>query len=125
MEKTYKNAAKSGLSAKLPEIETFENQFKNYKITISIPEFTSLCPKTENPDFGLITIEYQPDNHVIELKSLKIYIQSYRNLPVFYENAVNLILKDIVKACKPVWAKVKGEFKPRGGISSTIEASYP
>ncbi|MCL5674617.1 MAG: preQ(1) synthase [Candidatus Omnitrophica bacterium] len=125
MEKTYKDAAKSGLSARLPEIETFENQFKNYKITISIPEFTSLCPKTGNPDFGSIIIEYQPDKRTIELKSLKTYIQSYRNLPIFYENSINLILRDILKACKPVWVKVKGEFKPRGGISSVIEACYP
>jgi 7-cyano-7-deazaguanine reductase len=125
MEKTYKNSAKEGLDIKLPEIETFKNQFKNYKITISIPEFTSICPKTGNPDFGTITIEYQPDKDIIELKSLKIYIQSYRDLPIFYENSVNLILKDIVKFCKPVWIKVKGEFRPRGGISSVVEASYP
>ncbi len=125
MKKTYNDFAKSGLTVKLPEIEIFKNQFKNYKITISIPEFTSLCPKTGNPDFGVLTIEYQPDKYVIELKSLKIYIQAYRNLPIFYENSVNVILKDIVKFCKPVWIKVKGEFKPRGGISSIIEASYP
>ncbi len=125
MEKTYKNSAKEGLDIKLPEIETFKNQFKNYKITISIPEFTSICPKTGNPDFGTITIEYQPDKDIIELKSLKIYIQSYRDLPIFYENSVNLILKDIVKFCKPVWIKVKGEFRPRGGISAVVEASYP
>ena len=125
MEKGYKEYSKSGLDAKLPEIECFENNFKNYKITIIIPEYTSLCPKTGQPDFGTITIEYEPDKWIIELKSLKFYIQAYRNLGIFYENAVNRILRDIVKTCKPKWIKVKGEFNPRGGIKSIVEAKYP
>lgn len=123
--KNYKDVAKEGLDAELPEIECFENQFPSYTITIIIPEYTSLCPKTGQPDFGTITIEYQPDKWVIELKSLKLYIQAYRNLGIFYENAVNRILRDIVKAAKPKWVKVKGEFNPRGGIKSIIEAKYP
>ena len=106
MKKEYKEYSKSGLDAKLPEIECFRNNFKNYTITIIIPEYTSLCPKTGQPDFGTITIEYEPDKWIIELKSLKFYIQAYRNLGIFYENAVNRILKDIVKACKPKWIKV-------------------
>lgn len=121
----YKDYAKKGLDEKLPPIECFENQFENYTITIVIPEYTSLCPKTGQPDFGTITIEYQPDKWVIELKSLKFYIQAYRNIGIFYENAVNRILQDIVKAVKPKWIKVKGEFNPRGGIKSIIEAKYP
>ena len=125
MNSEYREFAKKGLDAELPEIECFENQFKSYTITIIIPEYTSLCPKTGQPDFGTITIEYEPDKWVIELKSLKFYIQAYRNLGIFYENAVNRILHDIVKACKPKWVKVKGEFNPRGGIRSVIEAKYP
>ncbi len=121
----YKEFAKAGLDVELPKIECFENQFTSYTITIIIPEYTSLCPKTGQPDFGTITIEYEPDKFVIELKSLKIYIQSYRNIGIFYENAVNKILQDIVKAIKPKWIKVKGEFNPRGGIKSIIEAKYP
>ncbi|HOK57200.1 MAG TPA: preQ(1) synthase [bacterium] len=123
--KNYKDVAKEGLDAELPEIECFENQFPSYTITIIIPEYTSLCPKTGQPDFGTITIEYEPDKKVIELKSLKIYIQAYRNLGIFYENAVNRILRDIVKAVNPKWVRVKGEFNPRGGIKSIIEAKYP
>ncbi|MCM8804943.1 MAG: preQ(1) synthase [Candidatus Omnitrophica bacterium] len=123
--KNYKDVAKEGLDVKLPEIESFENQFPSYIITIIIPEYTSLCPKTGNPDFGTITIEYEPDKKVIELKSLKLYIQAYRNIGIFYENAVNRILRDIVKAIEPKWIKVKGEFNPRGGIKSIVEAKYP
>ena len=121
----YKDVAKKGLDVKLPNIECFENQFRKYKITIVIPEYTSVCPKTGQPDFGTITIEYEPDKYVIELKSLKIYIQAYRNVGIFYENAVNRVLNDIVKAAKPVWVKVRGEFNPRGGIKSIVEAVYP
>ena len=117
--------AKAGLKAKLPEIETFPNQFPDYEITIEIPEYTSVCPKTGLPDFGIITIWYIPDKKVMELKSLKMYILAYRNLGIFYENAVNRILEDVVKACQPKKALVRGEFTPRGGLSSTVEARYP
>ncbi len=125
MIKNYKDLSTAGLDAKLPEIEWFKNVHKNYTITIIIPEYTSVCPKTGNPDFGKITIQYQPKDRIIELKSLKEYIFAYRNLGIFYENAVNRILKDIVAAIKPVWISVKGEFTPRGGISSIIEAHWP
>ncbi|MBC7361911.1 MAG: NADPH-dependent 7-cyano-7-deazaguanine reductase QueF [Candidatus Aminicenantes bacterium] len=117
--------AKAGLKARLPEIQTFPNQFPDYEITIEIPEYTSVCPKTGLPDFGKITIWYVPDKQVIELKSLKMYILAYRNLGIFYENAVNRILEDVVKACRPKKALVRGEFTPRGGIKSTVEARYP
>ena len=121
----YKEFEKAGLDAKLPELECFKNQFRSYTITIVIPEYTSLCPKTGQPDFGTLTIEYEPDKFVLELKSLKTYIQSYRNLGIFYENAVNRIKKDIVSACKPKWLRIKGEFNPRGGIKSIVETTYP
>jgi 7-cyano-7-deazaguanine reductase len=117
--------AKAGLRKKLPSIETFPNQFPDYEIKIEIPEFTSVCPKTSLPDFGVLTIRYTPDKYCLELKSLKMYLLEYRNLGIYYENAVNRILEDIVKACHPVRAAVAGEFSPRGGIMSTVEAHYP
>ncbi len=117
--------ARAGLKAKLPVIETFPNQFPDYEIKIEIPEFTSICPKTGLPDFGVITIRYCPKARCLELKSLKDYVLAYRNLGIFYENAVNRILADIIKASRPVWAIVTGEFNPRGGIRSIVEARYP
>ena len=117
--------ARAGIDTPLPEIECFENQFRNYEITISIPEFTSICPRSGLPDFGTITIRYVPDKWCAELKSLKMYILAYRNLGIFYENAVNRILRDFAKATKPVRAQVVGEFNVRGGMKSTIEVSYP
>ena len=116
--------AKSGIRAKLPAIECWENQFPAYEIDIAIPEYTAICPKTGLPDFGTIHIHYVPDQWCLELKSLKEYINAYRNLGIFYENAVNRILRDLVAACKPVSMRVRGEFTPRGGIHSTIEAVY-
>ena len=117
--------AAAGIDAPLPLIETWPNQFPHYEIEIAVPEFTSVCPKTGLPDFGTITIRYTPDKLCLELKSLKMYTLEYRNLGIFYENAVNRILQDIVKACRPVWAKVTGTFTARGGLSSKIEARYP
>ena len=117
--------AKAGLRSKLPPLETFPNQFPDYEIKIESPEFTSICPKTGLPDFGVIFISYVPDKRCLELKSLKLYLLAYRNLGIFYENAVNRILEDIVKACKPVKASVIGEFNPRGGLVSTVEVHYP
>ena len=125
MPREYKDAARAGLRATLPAIETFPNQFPDYKITIEIPEFTSVCPKTGLPDFGILTLAYVPQKACLELKSLKLYLLAYRNLGIFYENAVNRILEDVVAACKPVRATVVGDFNSRGGISSIIEANYP
>jgi 7-cyano-7-deazaguanine reductase len=123
-EYTDKHAC-SGIDTLLPKIECFENQFRSYEITVSIPEFTSVCPRTGLPDFGTITIRYTPNKWCVELKSLKMYILAYRNLGIFYENAVNRILRDFVKASKPIQAVVTGEFNVRGGMKSTIEAFYP
>jgi 7-cyano-7-deazaguanine reductase len=124
--RTYTEAhARSGINTPLPKIECFENQFKNYEITVSIPEFTSVCPRTGLPDFGNITIRYIPNHWCAELKSLKMYTLAYRNLGIFYENAVNRILRDFAKAVKPVRAVVIGEFNTRGGMRSVIEAAYP
>jgi len=117
--------AKSGITAPLPDIETFPNQYKGYEITIEIPEYTAICPKTGLADFGTITLHYMPDKHCLELKSLKMYIHAYRNVGIFYENSVNRILQDVIKACRPVRATVTGTFAARGGIRSVIEARFP
>lgn len=117
--------AKSGITVELPGIECWTNQFPSYEISIAMPEFTSICPKTGLPDFGTITIRYRPDKLCLELKSLKGYFLAYRNLGIFYENAVNRILRDIVNACQPVSATVTGEFSTRGGMRAVIEAQYP
>ncbi len=117
--------ARAGLRTKLPEIETFPNHFRGYEIRIEVPEFTSVCPKTGLPDFGTLVLRYVPRARCLELKSLKDYILAYRNLGIFNENAVNRVLNDVVKACRPVRASVTGDFNPRGGIKSVIEARYP
>jgi 7-cyano-7-deazaguanine reductase len=116
--------ANAGIDADLPEIETWPNRFPNYEIEISVPEFTSVCPKTGLPDTGTITIRYVPDRLCLELKSLKMYTLAYRNLGIFQENVVNCFLRDIVKACLPVRASVTGEFASRGGLSSRMVASF-
>ncbi|MGE0473892.1 MAG: preQ(1) synthase [Nitrospirales bacterium] len=117
--------AQSGIADKLPRIETWPNQYPGYEITIEIPEYTAICPKTGLPDFGTIRLTYVPNQSCLELKSLKMYIHAYRNLGIFYENAVNRILSDIAKACRPVSATVTGEFTARGGLRSVIKAHYP
>jgi 7-cyano-7-deazaguanine reductase len=116
--------AKSGIDAPLPAIECWENQYPGYTIEIEIPEYTAICPKTGLPDFGTIYITYVPDRLCLELKSLKEYINAFRNLGIFYENAVNRILRDLSAACKPVSMTIRGVFTPRGGIQSRIEAHY-
>jgi 7-cyano-7-deazaguanine reductase len=117
--------AKSGLDAAFPTIETWPNQFPRYEIVIEIPEFTSVCPKTGLPDFGILAIRYMPDKDCLELRSLKEYLFTYRDLGIFQENIVNRVLEDVVRAAKPVWAVVRGEFRPRGGISTVVEARWP
>lgn len=126
MKSSYtKSHAKSGLDAKFPKIDTFQSQFKDYEITIVEPEFTSVCPKTNLPDFGTITIKYIPNKLCVELKSLKMYFNSYRNVGIFMENSVNRILEDFISACKPKSAKIIGDFNPRGGIKTVVEAKWP
>jgi len=114
------------MSKKLKLLDTFKNEFhkRDYTIIHSAPEFTSLCPKTGQPDFAKITVEYVPDKLCIELKSLKIYFNSYRNDGLFFESAANKILDDLVAVCKPRYMLITAEFNVRGGISSVIEAEY-
>ena len=107
-------------------LETFPNQFPDraYEIEITCPEFTAVCPKTGQPDFGTIVITYVPASTCIELKSLKLYLQEFRNRGIFYEHSINSILDDLVRACEPRTMTVVGQFTPRGGISSRITARY-
>ena len=125
MKRQYTDAhASAGVNAELPDIETWPNQYPGYEIEISMPEFTSVCPKTGLPDHGDLTLRYVPDKLCLELKSLKMYTLAYRNLGIFQENVVNRFLRDVVKAVKPVSATVIGDFSPRGGISTRITASW-
>jgi 7-cyano-7-deazaguanine reductase len=111
---------------KVAELETFDNPHpgRDYVIRHVAPEFTSVCPKTGQPDFGTIEIEYVADRLCVELKSLKFYLQGYRNVGVFYEDVVNRILDDLVAALKPRRMTVTGKFTPRGGIHSVVTAKY-
>lgn len=108
------------------ELQTFPNPEpgRDYVIHHVCPEFTSLCPITGQPDFATIYITYIPDNRCIELKSLKLYLWSYRNEGAFFEKVTNQILDDLVRACQPRWMKVVGRFNVRGGIRSTVIAEY-
>jgi len=107
-------------------IETFPNPHpkRDYLIQHFAPEFTSVCPKTGQPDFGTIEIEYVADKQCMELKSLKYYLQGYRNVGAFYEDLVNRILDDLVAACRPRRMKVTGRFTPRGGMHSVVTVEY-
>lgn len=107
-------------------LDTFENQYpdRDYTIEIQCPEFTSVCPKTGQPDFGTITILYCPNKLCVELKSLKFYLQAYRNEGIFYENVTNRILDDLVAVLQPRWMKIIADFRPRGGITTRVTAQY-
>jgi len=108
-------------------METIENKYRerDYEVTIRFPEFTCLCPKTSQPDFAEIIITYTPDELLIELKSLKLYLNAYRNEGIFHEEAANRILDDIIQAVCPKKVVVTGKFHVRGGIYTTVTAAYP
>jgi 7-cyano-7-deazaguanine reductase len=107
-------------------LETFENQFPNrdYEIETICPEFTSVCPKTGQPDFGTLTITYVPDKLCYELKSLKLYLQQFRNHGAFYEHVTNLILDDLVAVTQPRRLKIVAAFTPRGGLRTNVTVEY-
>ena len=107
-------------------LETFENQFpgRDYSIEIVCPEFTSVCPKTGQPDFGTLTITYTPDRKCVELKSLKLYLQGFRNEGIFYEHVTNRILDDLVAALAPRRLTLVASFTPRGGISTSVTVTH-
>ena len=108
------------------DLETFPNPSpgRDYSIEIVCPEFTSICPVTGQPDFGTISFTYTPDKTCVELKSLKLYLQTFRNQGIFYEAATNRILDDFVRACSPRRCRVTGAFTPRGGITTTVTCVY-
>ena len=108
------------------QLETFPNPSpgRDYTIEIVCPEFTSVCPKTGQPDFGTVTYTYTPGVKCVELKSLKLYLQRFRNLGIFYEAVVNRLLDDFVAACRPVRCQVVGAFTPRGGITTKVVCRY-
>ena len=97
---------------------------RDYEVNITIPEFTCICPRTGQPDFATIRIRYIPDQHLVELKSLKLYIWSYRNEGAFHEDVTNRILNDFAAAAKPRWLEVVGDFNMRGGIKTRVQATY-
>jgi len=107
-------------------LETFDNQYpgRDYNIHIVCPEFTSVCPKTGQPDYGTLTIDYIPRAKCVELKSLKMYLQQYRNIGIFYETATNRILDDLVAALKPRKITLSAAFNARGGITTTVTANF-
>ena len=107
-------------------LETFHNTYpqRDYLIEIVCPEFTSVCPKTGQPDFGTLTLRYIPNERCVELKSLKLYLQQFRNQGIFYENVTNRILDDLVSLLSPRWLKLTAAFTPRGGISTTVTVEW-
>ncbi len=107
-------------------LEIFENPYpdRDYEIKVICPEFTSLCPQTGQPDFGTLTITYVPDKLCFELKSLKLYMQQYRDYGAFYESVTNHILDDLVAITKPRWMNILGEFTPRGGIRTSVSVRH-
>lgn len=123
---SYEGLQKNIRGLKTPKIEVWKNEYpdKIYTISLEIPEFTCICPKTGLPDFAAIRIEYSPDKHCIELKSFKMYTIFYRNLGIFHEHVINKMLDDFTAACKPRRVKITGEFNPRGGIKTTVTREY-
>ena len=111
------------LNAKLMAVE---NKYANrdYEINITLPEFTCLCPMTGYPDFAIIHVNYIPDQTIVELKSLKLYINQYRDKEIFHEEAVNKILDNLVALCQPRWMEVIGDFNPRGNVKTIVKAEH-
>ncbi|MFA5157199.1 MAG: preQ(1) synthase [Candidatus Omnitrophota bacterium] len=123
---SYEGLQKNVRVLKTPKIEVWENQYpdKAYTITLDIPEFTCICPKTGLPDFAVITIVYSPRKYCIELKSFKMYTIFFRDIGIFHEHLVNKMLEDFVKVCQPRSAKITAVFNPRGGITTTVSSEY-
>ena len=117
-------AGKKNKPSKILETFPNKNRGRNYVVTLHADEFTCLCPATGQPDFAKLKIEYIPGEKIVESKSLKLYLWSFRNVGCFHEHLTNLILDDIVAALNPVWCKVTGKFNVRGGIAITVEAEH-
>lgn len=110
----------------LPALDTFTYEFSGKKIWIEfeMPEFTAICPFSDFPDFATIKLKYVPNRHCVELKSLKLYINSFRNIKVFHEHVINIILEDFVEACDPFKVEIEGDFHVRGNIKTVVRAEY-
>ena len=108
------------------DLEVVPNEYldRDYDVHVSIPEFNCICPRTGLPDFANIKIHYIPDQHIVELKSLKLYAVKFRNIGIFHEHVTNQIMDDLVKALKPKRISVIGDFHPRGGIKTSVEALW-
>ena len=108
------------------ELICFENlsQHRTYEISIELPEFTCLCPFSGYPDFALLRLIYQPDEKILELKSIKLYINSFRNQKISHEEVANKILDDLVKACNPLWMSLEADFHPRGNVHTVIRLCH-
>ena len=126
MKRSYEGLQAHIRRMKTPKIDVWRNQYtdRDYTIHMSCPEFTCICPKTGLPDFATIEVDYCPDKTCIELKSFKYYLIFYRSIGIFHEHLRNRILDDIVRACDPRWAEVTGIVNSRGGIQTTVTASY-
>ena len=111
--------------ANIKDLEIVPNEYtdKDYEVNVSIPEFNCVCPRTGLPDFATIKINYSPNKHIVELKSLKLYIVKFRNMGIFHESATNKIFNDFQESCKPKKIEVIGEFSARGGISTVVKVS--
>jgi 7-cyano-7-deazaguanine reductase len=107
-------------------LDTFPYEFPGREITIKfeIPEFTAICPFSDFPDFAVIRLEYVPNERCVELKSLKLYINSFRNIKIFHEHVINVILEDFTRACDPLSVEIEGDFHIRGNIKTVVRASY-
>ncbi|HEX8396100.1 MAG TPA: preQ(1) synthase [Pyrinomonadaceae bacterium] len=110
----------------LVALDTFPYEYagREIRINFEIPEFTAICPFSDFPDFAVIKLEYVPNERCIELKSLKMYINSFRNIKVFHEHVINIILEDFVRACDPLKVEIEGDFHVRGNIKTIVRASY-
>jgi 7-cyano-7-deazaguanine reductase len=121
-----KKVKKGEREIKESKLTAVDNKYphRDYEVNISLPEFTCLCPLTGYPDFAIIKVNYVPDKKIIELKSLKLYINKFRNAELFHEEAVNKILDDLVSVCKPRWMEVMGDFNPRGNVKTIVTAEH-
>ncbi len=126
MDSSYEGKQDHIRQLETPPVEVFRNIYadKEYRIDLEFPEFTAICPKTGLPDFGTIYISYSPARECLELKSLKEYFLFYRDKGIFHENVVNRVLEDLVRACSPRWMRVRADYNVRGGIHTTVRASY-
>jgi 7-cyano-7-deazaguanine reductase len=122
----YQPHQKKFLAAKLPDLEVVDNHYsqRDYLIHFEIPEFTCVCPRTGLPDFAILRVDYVPAKKLVELKSLKLYINGYRNIGVFHEHVANKVLDDLVAALKPRRARLEADFNIRGGIHTVVTADY-